>query len=64
MVEATGTYTEVHLSGLSFAKQLDLEVNTEDSEHDSLRHSDSELSLHKTQRQNSLTAEHVSLCIA
>jgi hypothetical protein len=61
MVEATGTYRELHVSGLSFAKQLGLEVNTDDSKHHSLTHSDSELSLRKTRRQSSQTSEHVSL---
>ncbi|PNF26824.1 hypothetical protein B7P43_G17385 [Cryptotermes secundus] len=61
MVEATGAYNELHVSGLSFAKQLDLEVNTKDSEHHSLRHSDSELSLRKTKHQNSQTSEHSSV---
>jgi hypothetical protein len=64
MVEARGTYTELHVSGLSFARQLDLEVNAKDREHHCLRHSDSELSLCKTKHQISQTSEHVSLSTA
>jgi hypothetical protein len=62
MVEATGTYIELHDSGLNFAKQLGLEVETADNpeEHHSLSPSDSKLSL-KTKRQSSETSDYVSI---
>jgi hypothetical protein len=58
MVEATGTYAELHASGLNFAKQLDLEIEAEDGQE---KHTDLKFSLRKTKRQNSETSEHVSL---
>jgi hypothetical protein len=66
MVEAAGTYAELHASGLDLAKQLGLEIETEDSQekHRSISHIDSKHSLCKTKRQNSETSEHVSLFTA
>lgn len=66
MVEATGTYAELHASGLNFAKQLGLEIEAEDSQekHQFISHTDLKLSLQKTKRQISETSEHVSLFTA
>jgi len=66
MVEATGTYSELHASGLNFAKQLGLEIEAEDSQekHQFISHTDLQLSLRTTKRQNSETSEHVSLFTA
>lgn len=68
-MEETGTYSELHDSGLNFAKQLGLEMETENNqeEHpgDSIlgitSHTNSELLLRNTKRQISETSEHVSL---
>jgi 2-methylaconitate cis-trans-isomerase PrpF len=69
MVEATGTYAELHDSGLNFAKQLGVEVETEnsqgehpgDSELSTASHSNSDLSLRITKHQGSETSECVSV---
>ncbi|XP_021928195.1 LOW QUALITY PROTEIN: probable multidrug resistance-associated protein lethal(2)03659 [Zootermopsis nevadensis] len=69
MVEATGTYAELHNSGLNFAKQLGLETDTEnnqekhhsDSKPSIPSHSNLQLSLRSTKRQISETSEHSSL---
>jgi hypothetical protein len=66
MVEATGTYAELHASGLSFAKQLGLNMEVEDSQgkHQAVSCINSKLPLRKTNRQSSETSEHVILFTA
>jgi len=66
MVEATGNYAELHVSGLNFAKQLGLEIEAEDRQekHQFISHTDLQHSLRTTKRQNSETSEHVSLFAA
>lgn len=64
MVEAMGTYAELHASGLNFAKQLEIEAEDSQEKHQFVSHTDLKLSLQKTKRQISETSEHVRLFTA